>query len=105
MSKPNTKQCQVARRDGPIKGGSRGQSHGNYNGDRGNRLFVNSSFAENQKTIAFPILQSPKAGLDRIRSRRFLTRYPTFVKTTMIISMILLVLTPSQHKIISCPVA
>ena len=53
--------------------------------------------------VVFPILQSPKADISQLSSRRFLMRYSASVKpSTTNILMILLVQTPSQHKLISC---
>ena len=58
---------------------------------------------EKEKTIAFPTFQSQKTDLDLSSSQRFSKQYRTVVKTsTMIISLILLVPTLSQHKNISC---
>ena len=36
------------------------------------------------KDSCLPILQSPKTGIDGLNTRRFLMRYPTYVKTKTI---------------------
>ena len=60
---------------------------------------------EKKKTILFPNLQSQKMDLDLSSSQRFLKQYRSFVNTIiMIISLILLVPTLSQHKKNSCQI-
>ena len=105
MSQTNTKQCQDARRGGPSQGGSLSHCRGDRNNSHENSSFANSLFVGKREDSCISNLSITKSGPQSNQLKKILKALPNLCQDKHYeYSLILLVLSLSQHKNISYPI-